>query len=172
MKLDGIRMLLDYHYWARNRVLDALESLTHEQFTRDMGNSFRSVRDTIVHVYGADLVWYERWQGRAPSSLVDPSAFHDVPAVRQPWLELERKYRAYVEEVGESGLGRSFDYRLFNGQPSTSVIWHTLQHVVNHGSYHRGQLTTMLRQLGGAAPKPMDLIAYYRERQAAASMGR
>ena len=99
----------------------------------------------------------------------DATGFRDVSAVREPWLELERKYRTYVEEAGEAGLSRTVDYKLFSGQPTSSVLWHTLQHVVNHGSYHRGQLTTMLRQLGGAAPKPMDLIAFYRERQASAT---
>jgi uncharacterized damage-inducible protein DinB len=39
-----------------------------------------------------------------------------------------------------------------------------LQHVVNHGTYHRGQITTMLRQLGAEPPKSTDLIAFYRER--------
>jgi uncharacterized damage-inducible protein DinB len=40
-----------------------------------------------------------------------------------------------------------------------------LQHVVNHGSYHRGQVTTMLRQLGAKPPQSMDMIMFYRERQ-------
>ena len=55
------------------------------------------------------------------------------------------------------------DYRLLNGQPGRSTFWHMVQHVVNHGTYHRGQVTTMLRQLGAAPPKALDLIAYYRE---------
>jgi uncharacterized damage-inducible protein DinB len=168
MNLDELRTLLDYHYWARDRMLDALEPLIPEQYTRDMGNSFRSLRDTVVHIYGADLVWYERWQGRAPRALADPSEFPDVPAVRRAWMELEAKYRACVEDLGEVGIARSFEYTLFSGQPSSNVFWQMLQHVVNHASYHRGQMTTMLRQLGGGAPKPMDLIAFYRERQAGA----
>jgi len=40
-----------------------------------------------------------------------------------------------------------------------------VQHVVNHGTYHRGQITTLLRQMGAAPPKSTDLIAFYRERQ-------
>jgi uncharacterized damage-inducible protein DinB len=44
-----------------------------------------------------------------------------------------------------------------------SPLWQMVQHVVNHGSYHRGQVTTMLRQLGSKPPKSLDMIAYYRE---------
>ena len=166
MTLEQVRTLIDYHYWARDRILDALEPLTVEQYTRDMGNSFRSIRDTIVHIYGADRVWYERWRGGSPRALVDASEFPDVVSVRQAWMELERGYRAHVEELGNAGIGRILNYTLLNGQPCSNVFWQMLQHVVNHASYHRGQLTTMLRQLGGALPKPMDLIAFYRERQA------
>jgi uncharacterized damage-inducible protein DinB len=53
---------------------------------------------------------------------------------------------------------------LLNGTPGRSRIWHIVQHVVNHATYHRGQVTTMLRQLGAASPKSQDLILFYRER--------
>ena len=55
-----------------------------------------------------------------------------------------------------------------NGQPQAQPFWQMLQHLVNHGSYHRGQVTTMMRQLGQAPPQGMDLITFYRERNAAA----
>ena len=45
-------------YWARDRVLDAVAVLTPEQYTRDLGNSFKSIRDTLVHSYSAEWVWY------------------------------------------------------------------------------------------------------------------
>jgi uncharacterized damage-inducible protein DinB len=167
MNLDQARTLLDYHYWARDRMFEALQPLTAGQFTRNMGSSFASVRDTLVHIYGADLVWFERWQGRSPKALADPAGFDDVSAVREAWTDLERRCRALVDELGEPGISRWYEYTLLNGQPSSSVFWQMLQHVVNHGSYHRGQLTMMLRQLGVTAPKSMDLISYYRERQAA-----
>ena len=53
-------------------------------------------------------------------------------------------------------------YTMINGDPRRSVFQNMLQHVVNHASYHRGQVTTMLRQMGAAPGKPMDLIAFYR----------
>jgi uncharacterized damage-inducible protein DinB len=53
-----------------------------------------------------------------------------------------------------------------SGQQDSSILWQMLQHVVNHGSYHRGQITTMLRQIGLPPAKSMDLITFYREREA------
>jgi uncharacterized damage-inducible protein DinB len=91
-----------------------------------------------------------------------------VQSLRSDWVALEAKTRAFLEELGEAGIHRVFEYKLLSGAPGASVFWQMLQHVVNHGSYHRGQVTTMLRQLGAAPGKGMDLIGYYRERPIAA----
>jgi uncharacterized damage-inducible protein DinB len=77
--------------------------------------------------------------------------------------------RTLVERLGEAGVARPIEYRTTDGKSQAQPFWQMLQHVVNHGSYHRGQVTTMLRQLGAAPPKAMDLIAFYRERAAVIS---
>jgi uncharacterized damage-inducible protein DinB len=164
MNLQDLNTLLDYNYWARDRMYDALAPLTPEQATRNLGGSFGSIHDTVAHLFAAEVVWHRRWHGESPMSLLSGDAFPDLAAVRTAWLEHEPKMRAFVNDLGESGIGRSFEYKMFNGQPTASPFWQMLQHVVNHGSYHRGQVTTMLRQLGVAPPKSMDLIFYYRDR--------
>jgi uncharacterized damage-inducible protein DinB len=168
MNLHELRTLVDYHYWARDRVLDAAERLTPEQFTRDLGNSFRSIRDTLVHLYGADGIWYSRWDGESPKSLADPAGFPDVASLRHAWTEQEGKIRAVLERLGEQGVGQPIAYRMITGEPQAQPFWQMLQHLVNHGSYHRGQVTTMMRQLDQPPPKSMDLITFYRERNTAA----
>ena len=165
MTFDNLRVLLDYHYWARDRALDAVEPLSPDQFTRDMGNSFRSIRDTLAHTYAAEWAWYSRWEGDSPTALLPPDMFPDVPALRAAWAAQEVKTRAFLDALGDAGIDRTFDYKMMNGQPGASVFWHMLQHVVNHATYHRGQVTTMLRQLGVEPPKSTDLISFYRIRQ-------
>lgn len=164
MNLQQLRDLLDFNYWARDRMLAAVEALTPEQFTRDVGNSFRSVRDTLAHIIFAEWVWLSRWQGESPTAPLSPDMFPDLATIRTMWLEQEVGMRAYLDSLGEDGLARVIDYKLLNGTPGSSVFWMMLQHVVNHGSYHRGQVTTMLRQFGAAPPQSTDLITFYRER--------
>jgi uncharacterized damage-inducible protein DinB len=164
VNLQDLRVLLDYHYWARDRILDAVEGLPLEQLTRDLGNSFRSIRDTLAHIYAAEWAWYSRWQGKSPTALLPPDTFSDTASIRTTWMQLEAKMRAFLESLDEERINRRIEYKLLNGQPGSSIFWHMFQHVVNHASYHRGQVTTMLRQLGAAPPKAMDLIAFYRER--------
>ena len=160
MTLNDLRSLLDYHYWARDRMLAALAAITPEQYTRDLGSSFRSIRETAVHVYAAEWAWYSRWQGQSPTALIEAETFPDLASLRQAWNELEAKVRAFLED-----LERVIEYKLLSGEPGASPFWQMLQHVVNHASYHRGQITTMLRQMGAAPGRPMDLIAFYRTRR-------
>ena len=164
MNQQDLRTLLDYHYWARDRLLDALEPLTVEQLTRDMGNSFKSIHETVAHVYAAEWAWYERWRGHSPTALLPSDQFPDLASIRRAWSDNEARMRAYVDGLGEDGGSRVIEYKLLSGQAGSSPLWQMLQHVVNHASYHRGQVTTMLRQLGAPPAKPMDMIAYYRTR--------
>ncbi len=157
--------LVDYHYWARDRLLDAVSVLTPEQYLKDLGNSFKSVRDTLVHTFGAEWLWYLRWVGSSPPGLPDVVTFPDVSSIRGAWIAQEAKIRLFVESVAAANqIERVIQYTLMNGQATESVFAHMLQHLVNHASYHRGQVTTMLRQLGAPAPKSQDMIAFYRER--------
>lgn len=156
---------IDYHLWARDRALDAVAALPAEAFTRAMGNSFTSVRDTLAHLYGADEVWLSRWTGGSPTGLPPAAAFPDLATLRTAWAALEPRLRAFVAGLSADDLARELTYRAFNGQDATVAYWQMLQHLVNHGSYHRGQLTTLLRQLGAPAPRSMDLIVFYRERR-------
>jgi uncharacterized damage-inducible protein DinB len=148
-------------------MLDACGALSSEQFTRDLGSSFPSVRDTLAHIMGAQWIWLERFRGRSPSALLSADPYPDVARLRTRWAEVQGDLVAYVEGLSAADLERSFDYRDLKGNPYSSVLSHTLQHLANHGSYHRGQVTTMLRQLG-AKPVSTDMIGFYREQAAQA----
>jgi uncharacterized damage-inducible protein DinB len=90
--------------------------------------------------------------------------FPDLDAIRRAWVEHEGKVRAFLAGLGEGGVNRVIEYTLLNGTAGASPFWQMAQHVVNHASYHRGQVVTMLRQLGAAPPKSLDMIAFYRTR--------
>jgi uncharacterized damage-inducible protein DinB len=164
---EDARILFTYDSWANRRTLDACAALSSEQFTRDLGSSFRSVRDTLAHIMGAQWIWLERFRGRSPSALLSTDEYPDVARLRTRWTEVQRELVAYVEGLSAADLDRSFDYRDLKGNAYSSVLGHTLQHLANHGTYHRGQVTTMLRQLG-AKPVSTDMIGFYRERAAQA----
>ncbi|HEY7288320.1 MAG TPA: DinB family protein [Vicinamibacterales bacterium] len=162
-----LQTMLDYHYWARDHMLDAIGALTSEQYNKDLGSSFKSIRETAVHIYAAEWAWHSRWRGTSPTGLLSSDAFPDVAALRHAWTALEANLRDFTSSLGDSRIDTVIDYKLLSGAAGSSPFWQMLQHVVNHASYHRGQVTTMLRQLGAAPAKSMDMIAFYRTRSAA-----
>lgn len=164
MDRADLETLVDYHYWARDRMLDALDRLTPEQYTRDLGSSFPSLRDTAVHLLSAERIWLSRWQGDSPGSHVAPADVPDVAALRTAWTATEAALRGFLAGRGADGIGEPIAYHNFTGAQGRQRFSEMLQHVVNHASYHRGQVTTLLRQLGAAPPRQMDLIAFYRDR--------
>ena len=155
--------LYDYNAWANRRVLDAAGALTKEQFMKPMGSSFGSVRDTLAHICGAEWIWLERFQGRSPASLPDMAQFGDVTSLRERWSDQEARLLAFVGKLTQEDLDRVMEYKTLKFGVYRNPLWQSMQHLVNHGTYHRGQVTTLLRQLG-AQPILTDLMHFYRER--------
>jgi uncharacterized damage-inducible protein DinB len=161
-----MRLLFEYNQWANRRTLGACEVLTQEQFTRGLNSSFASVRDTLAHIYGAEWIWLERFAGRSPMSLPAATDFADWAAVRMRLEEIDAALSDYVTGLGAADLDRIVEFSRA-GKLTSGPLWTMLLQMANHSTYHRGQITTMLRQLGAKAVGT-DLIGFYRERAASA----
>jgi uncharacterized damage-inducible protein DinB len=167
MTPEQMRTLYDYNAWANRRSIDAASRLSPEQFVQPMGSSFGSVRDTLAHVYGGEWLWLERFQGRSSFNLPDPAQFGDVASLRKEWNEFESRLLGFVRGLSQQALNREMVYKNLKLEDFKNPLWQSLHHLANHGTYHRGQVATLLRQLG-AQPVSTDLIQFYRERAAAA----
>ena len=167
MTPEEIRILFDYNAWANRRTLTAAAALSTERFTKPLGSSFSSVRDTLAHIYGCEWLWLERFQGRSPSSLPDTTKYPDVKGLGESWGEFEPRLLNFVRGLTQQDLDRTLEYKTLKFGVYRNPLWQSMQHLVNHGTYHRGQVTTMLRQLG-AQPILTDLMHFYRERATAA----
>lgn len=170
MTPDEFRTLYEYDAWANARTLNACAALTPEQLNRNLGNSFGSVRDTLVHILGAQMIWLARLTGAQPIGMPNPEQYADLAAVRAEFAAVEPKLRSYVAGLSQADLERVLEYQNLKGVTFRDEIGKALQHLANHGSYHRGQVTTLLRQLG-AEPVSTDMIAFYREKAAAKAAG-
>jgi len=167
MNTEDFHLLYAYNSWANLRTLDSCASLSEEQFTRDLASSFRSARDTLVHIYGAQWVWLERWHGRSHGGLPSTTDFSNFEAVHRQLEEIDRSLIDYVDSLTNEDLQRVHNYKTTAGVAQAQPSWQMLHHVANHSTYHRGQVATMIRQLG-AKPVSTDLILFYRERAAKA----
>ena len=162
LSLPDLRTLFAFNSWARGRMLDAVGALPEGAYRKDLGNSFGSVHGTVVHILGAEELWLKRWHGESPTSLVSPDAFASFAEIRRRWDQLESEYQRFLAALTEEAVLRVIRHRDTRGNAYATPLWQMMQHVVNHSTYHRGQVTTMLRQLG-ARQVATDLIMYYRQ---------
>lgn len=169
MDVADFRTLYDYNSWANHRILEACAPLSNEEFTRHNGSSFPSIRDTLAHICGAEWIWLERWNGRAPTSGIPAATdYPDFETLKRRWTEVDSDLLGYVASLRPDDVNRIVQGKSLAGVPFSQPLTQCLQHLANHSTYHRGQVTTMLRQLG-AKPATTDLIVFYRERAAAKS---
>lgn len=160
MDLAALRDLYDYNRWANARTLEAVAAVSPEDFTREVGGSFASLQGTLAHICGAEWVWLERIRGSTPRSLPFAAELADVAAIRRRWQDVESRQRELLDSLDANRLRESVSYVNFAGEANAYPLWQVLAHVVNHSTYHRGQVTTLLRQLG-AKPVSTDLLRFY-----------
>lgn len=162
-RLTDIRDLYDYDAWARRRVLEAASALAPEQLTRPVGGSFPSVLETLAHILKADWIWLSRWKGASPAGWPVEWPVADLKSVASHWRRVAAERDAWLGTLTEADLDRVVDYRTTQGEPFRSRMDEMLRHVVNHATYHRGQVTNQIRAAGGQ-PVATDLIRWARER--------
>ena len=160
--LNEMLGLYAYQRWANQRILSAASELSAEQLARDLGSSFPSVLATLAHMLSAQWIWLERWHGRTPTAVPEEWDLSSLGGVAATWEEVERTSDAFLARLTEEGLQRVVHSRNLKGVPFATPLFQQMLQVVNHSTYHRGQVVTMLRQLGASAPGT-DLILYYRE---------
>ncbi|HTR81911.1 MAG TPA: DinB family protein [Bacteroidota bacterium] len=162
MNLADIRLLYEFNYWAKARMLGVVESLPEEDLYKDFKTSFKGIHGTLVHLCAAENVWLQRFTGNPSPKFLKVDDLPKYADVKAKWLEVENGMLAYISSLTEERLVETFSFVTSDGKSISNLRWHTLQHLVNHGTYHRGQITSLIRQLGGT-PVSTDLIAFYRQ---------
>ena len=166
MNVGDVRDLLEYHTWATKRLFDALAPLSTEEYKRDLKGSFGSIHGTLAHMVGAEELWLARWKGQTPATMLKGDDVGSLAELRAIWERVEAEVRAYVAGLTDAKLGSQVVVKpTGGGKEYVHTLQQTIQHTVDHSSYHRGQVITLLRQLG-SKPPATGLIAFYREQGA------
>ena len=166
---DDLSRLLRYTVWANHRAMRAAATLAVDDFKRDLGGSHGGVRGTLAHMMWTELVWLERLKGLPNPPRTDESEFADIVALRDRWSVLEQHRQAWLEALPAASVAEVIHYKTMEGVAFENPLWQIVQHMANHSTYHRGQLTSFYRQLG-ARPVSTDMIAWDREEAAKAKL--
>lgn len=159
-------LLFEYNSWANSRVLKATAEVSQAQFVAPAMVSHGSLRGSLVHVLGAEIVWRLRCQeGLSPPALPTESEFLSYTALVDRWQQEERAMWTYLNSLQDSDLVRPVHYRTTKGVPHENILWHLLVHVVNHGTQFRAEAAVILTGYGHS-PGDLDMLLFLREQQA------
>ena len=164
MTVTDLERLYDYGYWANRKLFEAVSQLTPEKFTRTVGGSYGSVRNTLVHTLSAEWGWLDRCGGPARGPALKADDFPTVASLVEKWAVLEGHARAFLATLHDDDLSRVVEFNL--GSLRGGELGALLQHGANHGVHHRGQIALLLRMLG-RAPGNFDILFYDAEKRAA-----
>src|SRR5512140_1037916 len=171
MTRDDILDLFAYDSWANARVASTILELPQEQFTRGFGGSHPTVRDAFAHVVGTGWVWMERWEGRNPSSPPEWMASTDAALLAKQLRDVELRRESFLVSLSDGDLARRFAFKYLDGRAGEHSLRDLFVHVVNHSTFHRGQIVSMLRQAGTPAA-PTDFVVYRAEVEQGQTDGR
>jgi uncharacterized damage-inducible protein DinB len=162
MNADDARALIAYNRWANDRMLDDVRPLDAAQLTADLATSFRSVIGTLAHLYWAEWLWLRRWQRESPKQLLSLDRYRMLGDVEQPWRDVQAEQERFAGELTDERLRERIGYENFRDERWEYSLARMIQHLLNHSSYHRGQVVTLLRQLG-RVPRATDLLVWIDE---------
>ncbi len=151
-----------YDLWANEKLLELVLSLPETQQQQEINSSFPSIHKTCLHVWDASSIWWQRLHMH--EQIVVPSlSFHpSMNDVANGLLGQNKHWVEWLNTAAEADLEKQLDYRNMNGDPFRQPVKEILLHLFNHGTYHRGQLVTMLRLVGVDKIPQTDYIVFSR----------
>ena len=144
---EEVARLFAFNRWANARMLSSVADLSEDDYTRSVGGSFSTLGGTLAHLYGADWVWLERFGGRSPRELPAGQS-PTLKALRAKWEEVEEGWAGLASRLENGRLRETLAYQSFKGEDFSRPVGEVFVHLVNHSTYHRGQVATLMRQLG------------------------
>jgi uncharacterized damage-inducible protein DinB len=152
-----------FNHWANVQVAETIRLITDEDFVSEGKSSFPSISKTVAHMWGAQYIWLRRMHGEsirnAPMSTMQLTKDEALDGL----IKSSHDFIDFVKSKDGEFLASRYRYNNLKGEPFEDSYEDTLFHVVNHSTYHRGQLINMLRDLGITSLPGTDLIHFLRK---------
>ena len=152
-----------YNAWANKKICGLLLTLDDSVLEKEMPSSFRTIKETVYHIWGAEDLWAQRIDGDSSNITIAKSFAGDFPEAVRLFSEKSSKLIDLVSNSGEEDFLKVIEYKNLAGKDFSSRLYEIIMHCMNHSTFHRGQIITMLRNAGVTNLFSTDLINYYRE---------
>ncbi len=158
----NIQRHLAYSYWANNKIAGLLKTVSPDLIEKETPSSFNTLKKTIYHIWDAEVVWFTRLQGGQISTWPSESFTGNFNEALDAFAANSKALHEFIATKDRAFLDSLIHYKNLKGLEFSQPVEDILFHVVNRGSFHRGQVITMLRALGHTQLENTDLIAYMR----------
>lgn len=161
---DMLQELAAYNVWATQKLIDVIFSLTPELQSREVISSFSGLQQTLMHIWYAESIW---WQRLKLQEVIVPPGHENITygEIAAGVLNQSALWNEWVDKSTIAALEHEFVYRNTKKEQFKQPVYQMLLHIFNHGTYHRGQLVTMLRQLNTENIPATDFILYSRTKK-------
>jgi uncharacterized damage-inducible protein DinB len=153
--------LADYNVWANDIVHSWFDKITDEQWEQPIVSSFKSIAETALHTAGAEMIWLDRLN-KVEKPVFLPTLFkgskQDAIVV---WRKTSFGLKSFIENLDENRLEEILSFKRTTGDTLELQFYQIFAHVLNHSTYHRGQIVTMLRQAGYTDVRSIDMSTYF-----------
>jgi len=163
--------LYEYNEWANEKTIASLRALPEADYVREQGGGWPSLRATFVHLAGATDAWAERFSGRDALVLAKETDLPKLEDAVRVLLSAQEKHRNHLKNLTRDKLERPFSWKNLAGEVRAAPYEIVVRHVVNHQTYHRGQIASMVRRVGGK-PVATDMVRWGIEIHGAQTAGR
>jgi len=163
MSLDSLlKDYTAYNLWANTEYVNWLRTKPADLMTREVPSSFPTLKETLLHNWGAEHVWLERLQGISPTKFISIDFTGTTADIFDGLLRCSAAFAAHVQAQDADYFQEICPFRLFNGTEDARPRHQMILHCMQHSTFHRGQIVTMARSLGLTDPPPTDYIKYVR----------
>jgi uncharacterized damage-inducible protein DinB len=164
MTIKDIVDVYEYSDWANAKIFKIIEALPADDFTRPVGGSFESIRNTLVHMLSAEWGWLARCGGPERGPRLEAADFPTLESITTAWRKLQKGRATFLATLGDDDVERMVTYYNDENEARSLPIGELLFHAANHDAHHRGQVSMMLRMMG-YEPGDVDQLFYYGERR-------
>lgn len=153
-----------YNMWANQLLLDAINQLPEEKQKQEVPGSFKSLYATVLHILDAESIWWQRMKLQERITRPGDDFNGNMNDLANNLLHQNRQWNKWIINANEHQLQHVFQYRNSKREQFKQPIYQMLLHVFNHGTYHRGQLVNILRQVGEKKIPGTDFIKWSRRK--------
>ncbi|MCA9937545.1 MAG: DinB family protein [Anaerolineales bacterium] len=161
MLVAHFQRLFAYNEWAWRQVFPSLAQLPDAEYKAARPFFWGSLHGLMVHAVAAEAIWLTRLHGDSPTAMPQPEAFADFAAVRAQWEAGNAAWQVYLAGLTEGDATRIVSYQNTRGDAFQLPVADIVQHVANHATEHRSQMTPILFNSGVPTP-PLDYMLFCR----------